>query len=426
VEQINPQTPGDGPRMADPALLRVIGRHSLGWLVAANAIGLLLAALLLWPELNAPLAPLTYGRWMPLHLNWQLYGWCALPLVGVLVYYYLPDDARATWAARLALGSWSGALLYGGLTWLGGQTSGKPFLDWTGSARFAWSLALLILWLVLVTQGRRRGLGPWWAKGLLTALFPVPFLLYWAAGPKIYPVVNPDSGGATGASLLGSTLGLLAIFGLLPWLLRLAPREGSRPRRVFAAALALTLSCFAGISHGHASHHQLDQIIGLGLLLAWIPLVWLYARSFEWRADSRRWLGAAFVWWALLVGTGLLTFLPGISERLKFTNALVAHSHLAMAGLVTSLHVALLLNLGRGRPLRAWTFWAWQLGCGVQVAALLWLGWREGADPFLLSVRGGLADACYGLRFIAGGVMLVTSCLWWWDLGRKIHEPQKN
>jgi cytochrome c oxidase cbb3-type subunit 1 len=261
---------------------------------------------------------------------------------------------------------------------------------------------------------------------LLATLFPVPFLLYWAAGPEIYPVVNPDSGGATGASLLGSTLGLLAIFGLIPWLLRLAPREGSRSRQVYAAALALTLSCYAGISHGHASHHRLDQIIGLGLLLAWIPLVWFYARSFAWRPVSRCWLGAAFVWWALLVGTGLLTFLPGISERLKFTNALVAHSHLAMAGMVTSLHIALLLNLGPARPLRSWTFWVWQLGCGVQVAALLWLGWWEGADPFLLSVRGGLADTCYGLRFIAGGVMLATSALWWWDRGRTIHEPQKN
>ncbi len=58
-------------------LVSTIRRHSLGWLVAANAIGVLLAMLLLQPELNDWLAPLTYGRWVPLHLDWQLYGWCA-------------------------------------------------------------------------------------------------------------------------------------------------------------------------------------------------------------------------------------------------------------------------------------------------------------------------------------------------------------
>ncbi len=425
MERLDPKTQTVGQRVEVNALHPAICRHSLGWLVAANAIGLLLAALLLWPELNNPLAPLTYGRWVPLHLNWQLYGWCALPLVGVLCRFYLPHDARGNFAARLALGGWTGALLYGGITWLVGQTSGKLFLDWTGPARLVWALALLILWLVLVTQHRREP-GPWWARVLLVALFPVPFLLYWAAGPAVYPPVNPDSGGATGASLLGSTLGVLGIFGLLPWLLRLTPRGGPRPRQVFAAAFVLTLSFYAGLNHGPASHHHLDQIVGLGLLLPWIPLVWSYARSFVWATDSHRWLAAAFVWWALLVLTGLLTFLPGISERLKFTNALVAHSHLAMAGLVTSLHLAILLNLGRSRPLRPWTFWAWQLGCGVQVAVLLWLGWQEGTDSLLLSVRGGLADGCYGLRFLAGGVMLAASCGWWRDLGRKFHEPQQT
>ncbi len=65
-------------------------RHNLGWLVAANLVGLLLAVLLLWPGLNDLLAPLTYGRWVPLHLDWQLYDWCSLPLVGVRFHYYLP------------------------------------------------------------------------------------------------------------------------------------------------------------------------------------------------------------------------------------------------------------------------------------------------------------------------------------------------
>src|SRR3954462_8103478 len=59
-----------------------VAAHSLAWLVAANMVGVLLAAMVLWPGINEWIAPLTYGRWIPLHLDWQLYGWCALPLVG--------------------------------------------------------------------------------------------------------------------------------------------------------------------------------------------------------------------------------------------------------------------------------------------------------------------------------------------------------
>lgn len=50
--------------------------------------------------------------------------------------------------------------------------------------------------------------------------------------------------------------------------------------------------------------------------------------------------------------SGWLTFLPGIPERLKFTNGLVAHAHLAMAGVVTSVNGMILNQLDPARPLR--------------------------------------------------------------------------
>ncbi len=407
----------------NPAVANAVRRHSLSWLVAANLVGLLLALLLLWPDLNNALAPFTYGRWVPLHLNWQLYGWCALPLVGVLFSHYLPEDRRALFGARLALGIWTAVLLLGGLTWLAGRVSGKIFLEWTGAARWLWSFAGLVLWLVLLQQARRRrDVISWWGRGLLVALGSVPLLLYWAAGPRVYPAVNPQSGGATGASLLASTLGVIAIFGLLPWLLRLEPVGGARARWWFAATLVLSILLCAGISHGNASNHRLDQIAGLGSLAVWIPLVWFYARAFVWSPPARRWLAAAFGWWLLLVLSGWFDFLPGISERVKFTNVLVAHSHLAMAGMVTSLNLALLLSLGPGPALRPSGFWLWQLGCALQVGALCWLGWLEGADPARLYMRGGVADLCYGLRLLAGGAMFAASVGWWWILTRHHHE----
>lgn len=396
---------------------KAVRRHALGWLVAANLVGVWLALLLLWPEANDWTAPLTYGRWMPLHLDWQLYGWCALPLVGALLNYYLPAATPGARVARVALALWSAGLLFGGATWLAGISSGKLFLEWAGPARWAWPALLFAVWALLAgaTWSRPRGLS-WWSHVLLVALGLVPPVLWWAADPRVYPAVNPNTGGATGSSLLGSTLGIVAIFGLLPWLLRLpvvARGPGwYRRKRLYGAYLVASIALNAAIKRGNVSHHDAGHVLGLASLLLWMPLVWRYGRSFAWPPAARRWLAWAFAWWVVLVITGFITFLPEVSDRLKFTNGLVAHAHLAMAGLVTSLHLAILAALGGGWRTRAWSEWMWQLACVLHVGSLFWLGWREGAEPAVLYVRGGLADTCYGLRLAAGIAMLVASLDW--------------
>ena len=85
-----------GRPVATPVELATL--HGLTWLVVGCSVGLLLATLLLVPRLGELLSPLTYGRWMPVHLNLLLYGWCALPLVALLFRIYLsgPDGTPLT------------------------------------------------------------------------------------------------------------------------------------------------------------------------------------------------------------------------------------------------------------------------------------------------------------------------------------------
>jgi cytochrome c oxidase cbb3-type subunit 1 len=406
----------ESPPRPSPDLATPVRRHALGWLVAGNAVGVLLAAELLWPSLGDALAPLSYGRWMPLHLNWQLYGWCAVPLVGGLFAGLL--DRRHPQAARhasLALVAWSLALALGGVSWLGGVTSGKLFLDWAGWARPLLPAAMVVLWTVLAAHafwswpllGRA---GRWVRGSLLLFLLPVPGLLYWSAGPEIYPSVNPDSGGATGSSLLGSTLGMIAIFGLLPVLFGLGRTRG-RVGREFWLPLVASFAAFGLIDHGHTSHHARAQIVGLGLLLVWVPLLIRHLRAYPWCAAAQPWLRAALGWWLLLVVSGWLTFLPGLSERLKFTNWLVAHAHIAMAGLVTSLNFVILNQLDPLRPLGRGVR-LWQMALAVQAVALRVLGWQESERPADLFRSEAWTQALYGIRLVSGAGMLVLSARW--------------
>ena len=117
--------PGTSPTGVETAT-----RHALGWLVFGNSVGLFLAILLVEPQWQ--LGELSYGRWVPLHLNSQLYGWTALPLVAWLLQLYEVDACKfRTWGPA-AVWAWTAALAFACLLWLKGESSGKIFLDWRG------------------------------------------------------------------------------------------------------------------------------------------------------------------------------------------------------------------------------------------------------------------------------------------------------
>lgn len=418
------------------AIALAVTRASVAWLCAANLVGVLLAALLLWPGIGRWLAPFSYGRWMPLHTDLQLYGWCALPVAGVLLAAYLPGSRRSVTRARAALAMWSAALVFSGAHWLGGGASGKLFVEWSGVARFAFPAALSVLWVVLADGWRANRLHQgrmtrWMTGALLAGLLLVPSVLYLSSSPSVFPVVNPHSGGATGSSLLGSSLGIIVLFLACPALLRRPSRESASAGRAWIvwAWLAVSTIAFVLAGHGNDSHHAAGQIAALAMLLPWPLLVAAYWRRHEWTDGSARWLAAALAWGFVLTATGFLTFLPGASERMKFTNALVAHAHLAMAGLLTSVNVVLLLNLGGRRTAvpalasRA-LFWLWQSGCAMHVAVLMALGWLEGADASLLRSGGWIVDGAYLVRLASGVMMAASASGWLWRLtvGRKVSH----
>lgn len=397
-----------------PSFGRAVALHSLGWLVAANLVGVWLGISLLWPAAGDVLAPFTFGRWTPLHMNWQLYGWCALPVVGALFAWCLdrahPHVRRH---AVIALAAWSLALALGGAAWLSGSVSGKLFLDWHAWTRPLLPAAMVLLWSVLVFHTWRRW--PGLARGgriartsLLALLFAVPAVLHFASGRGVYHPINPDSGGATGAAVLGSTLGIVAIFMLLPALLGLRALKSTTSIKWTLAGAWLA---FGVIDHGNTSHHSAAQIVALATLVIWIPLLPLYWFRHDWPPFARPWLRAASVWWTLLVLTGWTSFLPGVSEALKFTHALVGHAHLAMAALLTCVNAAILVTL-TGQRTGRFVFWSWQAGCAVYIGSMLVLGYGEVGHTAELFRSEPWTQALLATRLGAGVAMTAGSLRW--------------
>ncbi|MCB0322554.1 MAG: hypothetical protein KDD69_03240 [Bdellovibrionales bacterium] len=409
------------------ALTIKVHLHSILWLFIANCVGVLLAVLLLFPELNRPLAPFTYGRWMPLHLNLHLYGWMSIPLLGLLFAWYLEPTKLGTRLGNMLLLIWSAALAFGALSWLGGSSSGKLFLDWQDTAKSVFLAALIVWWGTLtVCYGmrlRRRGIAGEGGVGvvagkavLLTLLAAVPPAFTFALRRDVYPPINRLSSGATGASLLVSTLGILVVFWLLPLILRLPLRRAEAPW-LLLAALVVHFGLWSFIDHGSSSHHDPMQIVSLATLIAWVPLLSWYYAQFAWPDSAKRWL-LSFGWWgAVLVVTAVVMFLPGVLERVKFTNGLVAHVHLAMAGMTSSFLMVLLVVLGTPSGLGSvlsnrTAFVLWHAGLCIYLGSMLYVSSLESHHVDILYRTYAVRAVAYGSRLV-GGVAMCSASLWW-------------
>jgi cytochrome c oxidase cbb3-type subunit 1 len=400
--------------------------HALFWLVLGNAIGVMIAVLLLVPGLNRLLGEWTYGRWIMVHMNLALYGWCSLPMAGFLFRVYGADRGPTAAWCRPVLWAWSTALGVGALAWLSGGSSGKLFLDWSGYARVAFPLAMMALWLLLaialVRSWNTAARAAWTARGAkilgLALLLAVPVATFIASSPDLYPAVNPDTGGPTGTSQLESSLAIVAILLMLP--LGLTRRRTGRSWAVIASwtVLAAESVLCAILGRADLSHHQPAQFLSLGSLLVWAPLMPAYYAAFAWRANTLRWRIAFLGWWALLVVSGWLLFLPGILDHFKFTDGLVGHSFTAMAGFVSALLIFVMVELlGEDGWIfnRSRSFYAWNGGVLAYVVVMMAAGWLEGSDPAFTIVPGVARNFLYLLRLATGLLMLAASLDWFVD-----------
>ena len=405
--------------------------HALAWLVFGNVIGVMIAILLLAPGLNVWLGEWTYGRWMMVHMNTALYGWCSLPMLAFLFRVYGTESRRLAAWSRPVLWLWSSALVIGSVSWLQGRSSGKLFLDWQGYARVFFPLAMLALWLLLAVsfvlnesdrEATRIGRA---AKVLgLLILLAVPFAIYVASGPQIYPAVNPDTGGPTGASQLESSLGIVLILLLLPFgISRRVPGRG-RLITVSWSLLAAEGALCGLLSRSDVSHHQPAQYLALGSLIIWLPLMRLYYRAFTWTASTQRWRTAMLWWWGGLVISGWLLFLPGVLDRLKFTDALVGHSLAAVAGFLSAMLIFMMVELLGERDAwilnRTWSFHMWNWGVLAYVLVMTIAGFLEAGDPAFTIVAGPVRNLLYILLLITGLMMLAASIEW---LVAGLHLP---
>ena len=168
------------------------------------------------------------------------------------------------------------------------------------------------------------------------------------------------------------------------------------------------------------------QILSLGSLLVWLPLTPAYYAAFEWHANTRLWRRAFLGWWLALVLTGWIMFLPGVLDHFKFTDGLVGHSFIAMAGFTSSLLIFVMVQLlGEDGWIfnRSRSFYLWNGSVLAYVVLMSVAGWREGFDPTFTIVPSAARDVLYALRLVSGLLMFAASLDWFVDATTLLREP---
>lgn len=187
---------------------------------------------------------------------------------------------------------------------------------------------------------------------------------------------------------------------------------------------AEALLCIA-LGRGDTSHHRPVQFLSLASLLLWLPITPAYYARFQWHAETRLWRTALLWWWSGLLITGWIFFLPGVLDYFKFTDGLVGHSFVAMAGFASSLIIfAMVQMLGDG----GWifngkrSFVLWHVGVIAYVILMTIAGWREGSDASFTIVPGLFRNTLYTLRLLTGVMMLVASIVWLADASKLLRQ----
>lgn len=389
-------------------------KHALGWLVFGNLVGMYLSLLVIFPEMQ--LAQWTYGRWVPVHLNVQLYGWTALPLVAWLFSMFEVERSGLRHWAQAATWAWTAALVVGAVHWLGGISSGKIFLDWRDGSLWALVASQIILWWVLAASLKKRKHE--WSRSRiyssllgLAVLAVVPVSLIYASSPALYPPIDRTTGGPLGSSLLGSALVVVGLMLMLPRVVAVRTRQGRTPG-IWLYFLFSWVTFFVCEAMG-GTHFNLHQNVSMLILLPWVwwlPQDW---KGFEWPEGSRVWRGAMFGWWGVLVVSALAMYQPGVLDQLKFTQGLVAHSHLAMAGFTTSFCALLLVLLTEKRIGGNASVTAWHVATLCMIVILTLSGWKEGDGPDWMLTRTDWREWGFWARAMCGAVMLGASFNWW-------------
>ena len=342
------------------------------WGVIGMALGVLIAAQLVWPELNLGLPWTSFGRLRPLHTNAVIFafGGCALFATS---YYVVQRTSQARLIsdslAAFTFWGWQVIIVLAVVTLPLGYTSTKEYaeLEWPIDILIAvvWvSYALVFFGTIVKRTTKHIYVGNWFFGGfiLTVALLHIVNNLELPVGPlKSYSIYS----GATDAMIQWwyghNAVGFFLTAGFLGMMYYFVPKQAERPIYSYRLSIVhfwalITLYIWAGPHHLHYTALP-DWAQSLGMVMSLILLApsWggmingMMTLSGAWhklRTDPiLRFLVVSLAFYGMSTFEGPMMAIKTVNALSHYTDWTIGHVHAGALGWVAMISIGSIYHL---------------------------------------------------------------------------------
>lgn len=436
------------------------------WGIVGMLVGVLIAAQLVWPELNLDLPFLTYGRLRPLHTNAVIFafGGCALFATS---YYSVQRTCQTTLFAPALAGftfwGWQLVILCAAITLPLGFTTSKEYaeLEWPVDLLVVvvWVSYAIVFFGTLIKRRTKHIYVGNWFYGSFILTIAMLYLVNNAEVPVTWNKSYSMYAGATDALIQWwyghNAVGFFLTAGFLGMMYYFVPKQAERP--VYSYRLSIVhfwaLICvyiWAGPHHLHYTALP-DWAQSLGMIMSLILLApsWggmingmmtLSGAWYKLRNDPiLRFLVVSLAFYGMSTFEGPMMSIKTVNALSHYTDWTIGHVHAGALGWVAMVTMGSMYHMiprlfGRtemySMPLVNLHFWLSTIGTVLYIASLWINGLAQGLmwravdeNGLLLYSFSEVLDVSHPgfiVRLIGGGIFFVGMLIMAYNVFRTI------
>jgi len=345
---------------------------SIVWAVLGMAVGVYVAAELLWPTIDFGQQWLSFGRLRTLHTNGISFGFSVSALMGTAFYSVQRTSHVTLFAPRLAwftAVAWQITVLAGGISLLAGWNSSKEYaeLEWPFDIliTIAWvSFAIVFFGTITRRKIKQIYVSNWFYGGLIiviTMIHVVNSLAMPATLFKSYPIYSGAQDAIVQWWYGHNAVGFLLTGGFLGMLYYFLPKQADRPiwsyKLSVVAFWAFTYSyIWAGPHHLHYNAipdwvQNLAMVMSLILLApSWATMIngimTVSGASKKLKTDpAMKFIVLSLAFYGLATFEGPMMAIKTVNALSHYTDWTIGHVHSGALGWVAMVSIGAMYHL---------------------------------------------------------------------------------
>jgi cytochrome c oxidase cbb3-type subunit 1 len=462
----------DMPAEYNDTVVRRFALMTVVWGIVGMAVGVLIAAQLMWPQLNFDVPWLSYGRLRPLHTNAVIFAFGGSALFATS-YYVVQRTCHvrlfSDGLASFTFWGWQLVIVLAAVTLPLGMTSGKEY------AELEWPIDILIalVWVAYVivffgTLVKRRVSHIYVANWFFGSFIVTTAVLHIVNSAEV-PVDLTKSYSAYAGTVDAmvqwwyghNAVGFFLTTGFLGMMYYFVPKQAGRP--VYSYRLSIVhfwalISIYMWAGPHHLQYTTLpDWVQSLGMVFSLILLApsWggmingIMTLSGAWhklRTDPiLKFLIVALSFYGMSTFEGPMMSIKSVNALSHYTDWTIGHVHAGALGWVAmttigSLYIMLPRLYGRremwSTRLIAWHFWTTTIGIVLYITSMWVAGitqglmWRATNDDGTLTytfVESLQATYPYYFVRVLGGVLVLAGMfLMAWNVRKTVSGVESE